>query len=756
MDGICVLDPNFNVLAYNDTAYTEFLKYAGVDLSLSESSIQEQLTESEFTRWKEDVFGRVFKGESFVNIIKREDNRTFRNKYTPVIDDHGELLGGLEVSQDITDYVESRSALQLIEDSLKSVIDHNPAGIARINTEGRITYTSERGAELFGYLPDEMKGNLAIKYIADTDHEVFFSSIKSLLEGEQEIIMDLNVKSKSGIRTFKGITTLVRDDKDDPVEFFLSYMDISSTLENQLKLEDIENKYEKLFSNMQDGAIIWHQCEGRIVEYNQALKSMFGYSDEALRSRPFSEFFAETSSQFNGSGYKSRLEGAIGRVCKGDFVKEVEMVIVRPDGTEKLVELSFISFDNEHNYVYIIVVDKTFSYQAALEIEEKSSLFEALIHNSFECIDVVKCDIDADKNYVNPRLLIRNKSMAELTSNDSSETFHTIDQLHSISPELQPEGSPSYDLLKSALAKTLKEGHYERAFRFLKNGKTMDVMASLQVMLVNNKMFLIKNFRDITKEVKASEIVKRQMNVAKEKNLELKKYIESNLQLENFAYIASHDLKAPIRSVISFAQLLKSNVYKDMDGKNQRFLDIIITASTNMQVLIDDLLSYSKINTQAIEFENVDPEKLLRYLLIEIGQNIAEKDGKVVIGDLPAEIVVDASRFRQIFQNLITNAMKFHKEGEHPLVQIECEDRKGDYLFRVKDHGIGIEPEYLEQIFLMFKKLHSENKFKGTGIGLSICKKIVEQHGGEIWAESTLGEGTTFFFTVSKELEVNI
>ena len=128
----------------------------------------------------------------------------------------------------------------------------------------------------------------------------------------------------------------------------------------------------------------------------------------------------------------------------------------------------------------------------------------------------------------------------------------------------------------------------------------------------------------------------------------------------------------------------------------------------------------------------------------------------MVIGDLPAEIVVDASRFRQIFQNLITNAMKFHKEGEHPLVQIECEDRKGDYLFRVKDHGIGIEPEYLEQIFLMFKKLHSENKFKGTGIGLSICKKIVEQHGGEIWAESTLGEGTTFFFTVSKELEVNI
>ena len=256
MDGICVLDPNFKVLAYNDTAYTEFLKYAGVDLSLSESSIQEQLTESEFTRWKEDVFGRVFKGESFVNIIKREDNRTFRNKYTPVIDDHGELLGGLEVSQDITDYVESRSALQLIEDSLKSVIDHNPAGIARINTEGRITYTSERGAELFGYLPDEMKGNLAIKYIADTDHEVFFSSIKSLLEGEQEIIMDLNVKSKSGIRTFKGITTLVRDDKDDPVEFFLSYMDISSTLENQLKLEDIENKYEKLFSNMQDLSLI--------------------------------------------------------------------------------------------------------------------------------------------------------------------------------------------------------------------------------------------------------------------------------------------------------------------------------------------------------------------------------------------------------------------------------------------------------------------------------------------------------------------
>ena len=175
-----------------------------------------------------------------------------------------------------------------------------------------------------------------------------------------------------------------------------------------------------------------------------------------------------------------------------------------------------------------------------------------------------------------------------------------------------------------------------------------------------------------------------------------------------------------------------------------------------MQVLIDDLLAFSRINTQDIEFEEIDMPKLLNHLLIEINQSIAEKNGEVNIISLPERMTGDASRLRQIFQNLITNAMKFHKDGDTPYVEIDYEEEENFYKFRVADKGIGIEEDYHKEVFLMFKKLYSENKYKGTGIGLSICKKIIEQHQGDIWVESTMGEGSTFYFTVSKALEVTV
>ena len=182
----------------------------------------------------------------------------------------------------------------------------------------------------------------------------------------------------------------------------------------------------------------------------------------------------------------------------------------------------------------------------------------------------------------------------------------------------------------------------------------------------------------------------------------------------------------------------------------------MISASTNMQVLIDDLLAYSRINTQAIEFENIDLKKLISHLLIEIDSSIRDKNGEVIIGELPETIVADNTRLRQVFQNLITNALKFHKEGETPKVEVTCKSLPSKYEFTVRDYGIGVEEKYLSEIFLMFKKLHSENKFKGTGIGLSICKKISEQHGGSIRAESEIGNGTSIIFSISKNLKVNI
>jgi len=351
--------------------------------------------------------------------------------------------------------------------------------------------------------------------------------------------------------------------------------------------------------------------------------------------------------------------------------------------------------------------------------------------------------------------VVRNKRMKKIVGGKDL-LYGSDDELASISPEFQLDGRESIEVIKQSIVDTIKLGSTQTEYRFQHDKGSYDVLASQRMFEHDDKIFLIRNYRDISDEVKQKKIINDQIEALNAKNEELKVYIESNLQLENFAYIASHDLKAPIRSVISFAQLLKNNVGQTLEEKNARFLDIIISASTNMQVLIDDLLSYSRINTQAIEFEEVDMQKLLKHLLIEINQSIADVNGIVNIIALPEKLVADASRLRQIFQNLIMNAMKFYKEGDTPLVEINSKEEHDRFVFSVKDHGIGIEPQYLREIFMMFKKLHSENKYKGTGIGLSICKKIVEQHNGDIWVESTLGEGATFYFSVCKHIEVNI
>jgi len=175
----------------------------------------------------------------------------------------------------------------------------------------------------------------------------------------------------------------------------------------------------------------------------------------------------------------------------------------------------------------------------------------------------------------------------------------------------------------------------------------------------------------------------------------------------------------------------------------------------NMQILIDDLLDYSRINTQKLVYEPTDVDKLLKDLQRDLSTVIDESNSIIEIQDKLPVIVADYGRIRQVFQNLITNGIKFITKGTIPVIKISMKEKKSHYQFTIKDNGIGIEQDYLDKIFLMFKKLHSENKYQGTGIGLSICKKAIDQHKGNIWVESELNKGSAFHFTISKDLKAD-
>ncbi|MBD2012677.1 GHKL domain-containing protein [Microcoleus sp. FACHB-53] len=229
----------------------------------------------------------------------------------------------------------------------------------------------------------------------------------------------------------------------------------------------------------------------------------------------------------------------------------------------------------------------------------------------------------------------------------------------------------------------------------------------------------------------------------KEANVNL---LYSNRELEQFAYVASHDLQEPLRAVNSYAQLLGRKYQGNLDAKADKYLGYIMEGATRMQQLINDLLEFSRVGTRAKELKLTACEVVLSQVLINLKVAIAECQAVVTHDPLPT-IMGDEIQLMQLFQNLISNAIKFHRE-EPPCVHISVVQQQNDWVFSVRDNGIGMEPEYFERIFTIFQRLHSRAEYPGTGIGLAVCKKIVERHGGRIWIESELGVGTTFYFTI--------
>jgi len=242
-----------------------------------------------------------------------------------------------------------------------------------------------------------------------------------------------------------------------------------------------------------------------------------------------------------------------------------------------------------------------------------------------------------------------------------------------------------------------------------------------------------------------NDILQKEIN---EKAIIQKQLLNSNEELERFAYVASHDLKEPLRTIGSFTQILHRQLEPQSDAETKEYFHFVIDGVKRMSFLLDDLLALSRLNRE-FTTAPINLNNILEVINLNLRNLISKNEGQLIVEDLP-KIIGNKTQISQLFQNLISNGFKF--KGEDPaIVKVSCKELDNHYEFQIKDNGIGISPKYQEQIFIIFKRLHTRDKYEGTGIGLAICKKVVKNHEGEIWLESAEGAGTTIYFTIAKQ-----
>jgi len=322
--------------------------------------------------------------------------------------------------------------------------------------------------------------------------------------------------------------------------------------------------------------------------------------------------------------------------------------------------------------------------------------------------------------------------ISQLKANEDSIYYQSMDKWFSVNPE------------DSSVFKWLLWG--------------LVISAGVITLLVSGSLLLRSQVRLRTKELTEEIAERKRVQEAlrhHEKQLEemvatrTEALTRSNKELEMFAYITSHDLQEPLRMITSYLQLIEKRYFQNLDEDGKEFIAFAVEGAKRMQTLINDLLKYSRVGTKAKEFAPVDCNQVLADTLNNLEIAIKESQSRITSDKLPT-VTGDETQLRQLFQNLVGNAVKFRGE-KPPAIHVGVVSTDHYWEFSIRDNGIGIEPKYFERIFQVFQRLHGRNEYSGNGIGLAVCKRIVERHGGEIKVASIPGEGTTFTFTLLKE-----
>lgn len=361
--------------------------------------------------------------------------------------------------------------------------------------------------------------------------------------------------------------------------------------------------------------------------------------------------------------------------------------------------------------------------RAEKELEESRKRYELLFSSSSEGISMQEMIHDENGVPVDYRIININPAFERITGLSKEDLIGTC-----------------------ASSKYGYPPHLDRFRRVMESGESISFesteIAPGKVLLISAFPFELKRFATLAVDITCLKELEAQL---KERAEELAR---SNAELQEFAYVASHDLQEPLRMVIGYLSLLQNRYGDKLDDQAKEYINFAVDGAARARDLVKDLLEYSRVGFSRKPLEEADMERLFDLACINLRGQIKEEGALIERGPLP-RLIVDEVQMVMLLQNLLSNAIKFHGPRT-PKASISCRERGDEWVFCVQDNGIGIEPQDQERIFQLFQRLHSVSEYSGTGIGLAICKKIVERHGGRIWVESQPGEGSAFFFSLPK------
>lgn len=580
---------------------------------------------------------------------------------------------------------------------------------------------------LYGLQPGEFAGAYQawLNGLHPEDRAASDEISRQALRGDREYNTEFRVLWPNGsVHWLKADGQVFWDSNGQPLRMIGVNYDITERKYLEESLRESEQKYTLLFEKAAVPTVLLKLPEVVIADANEASEKLTGFTRK--------EMLGKTSVQLGIARAETRQD-VITHFERHGALNGNEVRLFNKHGEERIVLANTARVDiGGEMYAISTMQDITEQKHATENLRRRSEELEQLLDLLPAAIwiaDDPECQVIHGNRYASQLLHVLENANVSQSSEQAEVRLRQFSQGRELTPHELPmqvaarTGQPQMDFElhiegPDKVTRTLLGGAVPL---FDAYGETRGAVAA---------------FHDITERKQAEEVLKQTLN-----DLRI-----SNAELEQFAYVASHDLQEPLRAVAGMVQLLQQKYKGRLDEYADEYIQHLVDAASRMQALINDLLSFSRVDRRGKPLEMVDSGQCLQIALDNLKMTITETHAKIVWGSFP-RVYADPSQLTQLFQNLVGNGIKFRGQAE-PQIHVSAKQLSDAWQFTVRDNGIGIEPQYFERIFLVFQRLHTRREYPGTGIGLALCKKIVERHGGQIWVESEAGKGSSFHFTI--------